>query len=138
MTPEKLAELEALAGKATVGPWNVDESRNGAHNQNIESAEVVRMDNGKPVAWLHITAWKQDRRDARPDAHFIAASRTAVPELIAEVRRLAAENRALLDLLARARKWASLEVVRLRDADEFERDMQAIEATLSATTPEKP
>lgn len=70
ITDEQLAEWEALAEGATEGPWHVDDvlgwSIDGASGQYV--AEV------------------SGRHD--PNAEFIAASREAVPALVAEVRRL--------------------------------------------------
>ncbi len=59
--------------RTTPGPWIV-KNHDGRQNIRIESAEVVRMDNGDPVASVFITVWKQGRRDARPDARLIAAA----------------------------------------------------------------
>lgn len=59
--------------KHTPGPWMV-KTTDGRKNIGIESAEVVRMDDGATVASVHITAWKQDGRDARPNARLIAAA----------------------------------------------------------------
>ena len=85
-----IAQLRALEAAATPGPWKHDLDKDGRRSQRIESADVVRMDNGAVVASLHITAWKQGGRNASPDAAFIAAARTAVPALLAEVERLQA------------------------------------------------
>lgn len=57
----------------TPGPWIV-KTMDGRKNIGIESAEVVRMDNGVNVATVHITAWKQGSRDARQNARLIAAA----------------------------------------------------------------
>lgn len=65
MTPSRLAEIKALADAATPGPWL---SRDG---------EVFRPD---------FTGIAHEVDD--DDSDFIAASRTAVPELVAEVERL--------------------------------------------------
>jgi hypothetical protein len=68
MTDEQLAELEALAEKATPGPWEIDD-------------------------WFGITNPDGDDVgcvDSRESAELIAASRTAIPSLIAEVKRLRA------------------------------------------------
>jgi hypothetical protein len=46
------------------------------------------MDHGGVVANLHITAWKQEKRDARPTAAFIAAARTALPACLDEIEDL--------------------------------------------------
>jgi len=65
---EQLAELEALAEKATPGPWEIDD-------------------------WFGITNPDGDDVgcvDSRESAELIAASRTAIPSLIAEVKRLRA------------------------------------------------
>lgn len=74
MTDEQLAELERLAAEATPGPWFV----------NPQSGEVCY---GDP---------DDDREnypvDSPEDAALCAASRAAVSELVAEVRRLRAER----------------------------------------------
>lgn len=64
-------------------PWIVKES-DGRKNIGIESSEVIRMDNGQTVASLHITAWKQNGRDARPAARLIAAA----PDLLFALKEL--------------------------------------------------
>lgn len=77
LTEEQLAELEALADAATPGPWGV------YHD----------IDDWYDV-WADI-AIKGDTRVSGPgiyaDASFIATARTAIPQLIAEVRRLKAK-----------------------------------------------
>lgn len=74
-----LLEMEA---KATPGKWLMDVTRKKhQQNQSLESAQVVPMEYGRMVASLHITAWKQGHRDARPDARLIAASRNALRPL---------------------------------------------------------
>ena len=70
----ELARLEALAGKASNGPYNVD-----------ETARALWVSDGDERCWdivnakslLHIV-----------DLHYIAAACNAVPALVAEVRRL--------------------------------------------------
>lgn len=82
MTPERLAELKALAEKATRGPWSVSWLR-GALRQicrNVDPDCFWCPDDGEDTA----SALTPDKHDAE----FIAASRVAVPELIAEVERL--------------------------------------------------
>jgi hypothetical protein len=81
--------------RATKGPWGVIPNRKGSQNQGIESSDVQCMDNGKSVSTVFITAWKQDRRDARPDANFIAHSRADLPELL----RLVEEAREIMPIL---------------------------------------
>ena len=75
MTPERLAEIRARAEAATVGPWWT--------TRNLRPATIFSgegSDDNNVVAG-----------DAEPaDATFIAAARTDVPELVAEVERLQA------------------------------------------------
>jgi hypothetical protein len=95
MTEEQLAELEALANAATPGPWNYD----GMHD------EIIAPRSGD--YWIVLSECRT-APDETPvdrfghqfchDFAFIAASRAAVPELIAEVRRLR-------DLLVRCRPY---------------------------------
>lgn len=67
MTEQQLADLDALAAAATPGPWEQIDSR------------AYSSGTGLQVCLCNET-------DA--DAAFIAAARTAVPALVAEVRRL--------------------------------------------------
>jgi len=76
-------QIEAAVAKATKGRWRVDESRDGRQNQQVESFEEVSTDHGTRVASLHITAWKQGARDARPDAHLIVLLRNNALRLAA-------------------------------------------------------
>ena len=71
MTEEQLGQLEALADAATPGPWAVD-------NDTDKRAMIATREAG-PIAGMF-----------RRDADFAAASREAVPALVAEVRRLRA------------------------------------------------
>ena len=80
ITAKQTAEILELAERATPGPWHRTD-RSGVQNQSIESADVVQTDNPNfTVSSVFITAWKKDRRDARPTAEFIARARTALPE----------------------------------------------------------
>ena len=83
MTPEKIAELTALCEKAAPGPWRVgpvDDTR-------VEDAagnEVAQIDGdyNQPDTWPQMEA----------NAAFIAVSRTALPEILAELTRLTRER----------------------------------------------
>ena len=76
MTEAELARLSALADAATPGPWSVRET----------DPMVVRRDYGNTASVAH----PEEIVNARiPDAAFIAASREAVPTLVAEVREQA-------------------------------------------------
>ena len=72
-TPEQIAEWERLAAEATAGPWVC--GTDGA----IYSAEhkLITETDDHGDGWMF-----------PPDATFISAARTAVPALVAEVRRL--------------------------------------------------
>lgn len=75
-------ELEALASAATPGPWEAGEPNNWGDDDDIPQSGV--MVNGTPITWDDHSGDVFNPADAE----FIAAARTAVPELIAEVRRL--------------------------------------------------
>lgn len=70
MTEQELTALDALAQEAAPGPWEAEDTYGGYAY--IAKLQVSRDDGDMPVA----------------DARFIAAARTAVPALVAEVRRL--------------------------------------------------
>lgn len=77
---------EALAGKATPGPWWTEGWADGKTG-NIELADVVD---------LHGTVTNEALPD---DAEFIAASRTLVPQLAAALRDMEAAVDYALDVL---------------------------------------
>lgn len=72
MTNEELDALEALASRATKGPWLISED-----GDFLEDGEAPITD----LRYFHMP-------DNLTNAAFIASSREAVPALIAEVRRL--------------------------------------------------
>lgn len=82
MTEARLAEIEARAEKATEGPWRA------VHRGVGRSAE----DDGDGFLGLEVLGPPDDCQRGQfsrsADARFIAASRTDVPDLVAEVRRL--------------------------------------------------
>lgn len=77
-----LNALEALCERATGAPWTVDLDDAKAHGDQprVESSNGLICVAGNAVA--------EDWQQHHANAAFIAASREAVPELIAEVRRL--------------------------------------------------
>lgn len=81
LTDHLLAEWQRLADEATTGPWRVQECPE-SESEAIAGAWDVEGAGGVDVA-LDL--------DRPADAAFIAAARTAVPALIAEVRRLREE-----------------------------------------------
>lgn len=84
MTNEELDALQALCDGATAGPWGVT----GAFNQLVDSAPD--SDDPRTITaevWKR-NAMREPTEQGKADLSFIAASRTALPALIAEVRRL--------------------------------------------------
>jgi len=88
MTPAELDAAEALAAAATEGPWRKHDI-GGSGAQEPESIVVhtghfdweALQDGETSVAWM--PRW-DSQEDA--DAEFIAAARSLVPRLVAEVR----------------------------------------------------
>lgn len=84
MTEEQLAAVEALCNAATVGPWSIE--YDGNEQANIYSGHEW-------IAILPHQCVLSIEEQRAKDAGFIAASRTLVLQLIAELR----EARAYLD-----------------------------------------
>ena len=101
ITEEQLAELERLEREALPGPWMVYTSRDVDVRR--ELAELVDGTLGA-TADLHYVTGPLDLAPAvtgcgelsEHHAAFIVAARNALPQLIAEVRRLKEENAAPL------------------------------------------
>lgn len=87
MTHERLAEIKARAEAATPGPWHV----NGPYAS--MDTPTILDDNGGILGRTTHYAWM------RENAAFMAAARSDVPDLVAEVERLRAENERLRDAL---------------------------------------
>ncbi len=89
MNEQELAQIEERAAKATPGPWEME----------ID----WRYEYYSTFSWAcgpETTAQDDDENQASSDADFIAHAREDIPALIAEVRRLTAENARLTDALA--------------------------------------
>ena len=95
MTEEELVEIEARAAAATPGPWEW----NGGQ---FEDARLQWGDKFVLFASLYMPRgnWEAYVDVSDADMDFIAAARSDVPALVAEVRRLRAENDALRRELA--------------------------------------
>ena len=90
LTPARLAEIEAAADAATEGPWYAQPK------YSVLGKRLIVAEAGP----IRVTAdAAHEMQPAGDDATFIAMARTAVPELVAEVRRLAATERKLRDAL---------------------------------------
>lgn len=103
MPDARLDEISALADAATPGPWRVKLAHHRKTGQ-LVMAYFVRP----PKPGSNIDNVKSWVLDEIPDAQFIATARTAVPELLAEVRRARAaeaETHRLLDEAATEIEW---------------------------------
>ena len=79
MTDDELDRLDALAQAATPGPWETfswTSIRPKGRTQNVAATYLQIAEGGGQLYPAH------------ENAAFIAASRTAIPALIAEIRRL--------------------------------------------------
>lgn len=79
MSTLDLEALKELAGRATAGPW---------HTLRGGSSVFVRNEGGRVVATDRKPYFESHDDEDAATAAFIAASREAVPALIAEVERL--------------------------------------------------
>jgi hypothetical protein len=100
ITDETLAKWAELAEKATSGPWIHEAGKYSGDNWLVGSI-LLGSGYDNQDHWVHLTtdhihASELSGDGAEADALFIAASREAVPALIAEVRRLRAENKWLM------------------------------------------
>lgn len=96
MTEQRLAEIEARANAATKGNWQQSHRRTPSDQFSTQ----VYVDDGEPVASIHWRPMPPDengviRTEREANAAFIAAARTDVPDLVAEVRRLRSEIAAM-------------------------------------------
>lgn len=71
MTDAELLTLESLAAKATPGPWVFNNGEVWSYHE-IPGTKIAATDE-----------WREENKDSE----FIAASRTAIPSLIAALRR---------------------------------------------------
>lgn len=94
MDEKQLLEIEARANAATPGPWEQDEESNDALS--IKSHGCV-------TAMVFGNAFLGEEAQGQ-NAHFIAHSRTDIPNLIAEIRRLQQDNARLRKIIKGA-EW---------------------------------
>lgn len=86
MTEKELAEIEALANAATPGPWKQEDS--WVVTEDFDNEAFVEGVEGSVCPVVGMWVYDRELLLDPDDARFIAAARTAVPQLIAEVRRL--------------------------------------------------
>ena len=89
MSPkQKLEEWKKLSDAATAGPWknelNFTETEDSHEYAIVQTNELNRVCD----VYSHTDVYSRNFRHHEKNARFIAASRTAIPELIAEVERL--------------------------------------------------
>jgi len=119
MTPADLAKLKALCDAASPSPWIIIPREKAQSQWIVGDAEGGSIADCEPVGpWI-------SRQEADANAAFIAAARTAVPQLFAEVERLAktaadnfADAFAHIERAERA-EAALREIIRQVDHDEF-------------------
>src|SRR5690625_626225 len=96
MTPERLADIRERATAATEGPWRSHDFGHAGeeepssivvHTGKFDHSDLLTYDTETAVAWM--PRWDRQESD---NATFIAHARTDVPDLLAEVKRLTAEN----------------------------------------------
>jgi hypothetical protein len=85
MTDDELDRLDALAQAATPGPWNADD----------DGTIILAPDDV-------LSCCNMDELTVK----FVAESRTAIPALIAEIRRLRAQIDGFQGLVNEARRWS--------------------------------
>lgn len=94
LSMRRINALKALCRKATPPPWEDERDSIGSEDgyEIGRSYRVVARENGT-ICYLH--SYLDYPGNDKADAAFIAAVRQAVPELLAEVERLKAENQRL-------------------------------------------
>lgn len=107
ITEEQLAELERLEREATPGPWRWWTSNSHTRLGTPDKDEAVAFGYASRADGVGSIAILLD------DMNFIVAARSALPQLLAEVRRLKEENAAPLrhgaaEERAKIVKWLTL------------------------------
>ena len=96
MTPAERARLAALAEAATPGPWEAVHEHAGHHVALVGDLSIIGSDAAESSA-------------DNIDAAFIAASRAAVPELLAALADAEAERDRLRERVKLAEAWLEAE-----------------------------
>jgi hypothetical protein len=85
MTDEQIAEIEARASAATEGPWIPKHAKTAYLADGTSEHEARSIATGETVA--HVLDSRDGTQRGR-DLKFIAAARSDIPALVAEVRRM--------------------------------------------------
>lgn len=112
LTDERLAEIEARCNAATPGPWDSCTAICGSGDSAI-IAPIHGRSCVLALVYAEVDEQGKDVVRSMRDAAFIAAARTDVPDLLAEVRRL----RALVGEPAPTVRWADSTEWRESDGD---------------------
>jgi len=91
MTEAELTELARLAAAATPGPWEVADGGTFNMGRYVLDEYFVRLPNGDISIAADILE-PDAGKPSKENAAFIAAARTAVPRLLADLARLTAER----------------------------------------------
>jgi hypothetical protein len=84
LTEAELSELEALTAAATPGPWMAHIEGEGP----VCGCSMISLDGLRDEFPPDMYVWHDTEIAPGPDIKFIAAARTHMPRLLAEVRRL--------------------------------------------------
>lgn len=135
MTPERKAELRALADAATPGPWLVGHTRNVQHpNAKHPYVETTQM-GGDGIIYGG-ECWKLDLdEDELSESSFIAAARTTIPELLDALEEAERGNDVLRSLNDHARDEMTLlraRVAKLESDRPTAEEIEALESCVYA------
>lgn len=95
MNDDVLNRIEKLAAAATEGPWFLHDFREASSEPSVYDIQVSFTDPDSLSVCHMANGITGTFDEALANAAFIAAARSDVPSLAAEVRRLRAENDAL-------------------------------------------
>lgn len=93
MNTKRIAELRAIAAKATLPPWRTSMTGYSVKSNDPDAPIVAAPHGGAQVTAKQFDRWLDN-------SDFIASARTALPEALDEVERLQANRLAVGELLA--------------------------------------
>lgn len=87
ITDERIAEISQLCESATAGAWRWGDPDRRESRMSLysDARGAGPIGSGFPLLWLDRDSWAVIAFD---DTAFIAAARTVVPELLAEIKRM--------------------------------------------------
>lgn len=103
MTEERKTELRELAERATAGKWEVGAMNSNPNDFTVFVADGMEYHQGGVILNQLDICRRMDGPNGRNNAEFIAAARTAVPELLDDVERLRARIERLESVCQQAR-----------------------------------